>query len=72
MSERTKIDGNISDLFFNLDLEAATIKTADGEFAGFDDDKLRAEAAWFLNCLDRLGVPIPSADDLIADFHSRV
>ena len=71
MTERTAIDGDISDLFFNLDLAAAKVKTADGKFAGWDDKSLRAEAEWFLAALDRLGVGAPSIDDLIADFHGR-
>ena len=68
------IDGNISDLFFNTDLSAAhlTAKENGGEFAGWDHDKLQEEAKSFLGCLERLGVPVPSVDDLTADFYSRV
>jgi len=72
MSERVRIDGNISDLFFNLDLEATVVKDANGKFVCFDDDKLRAEAGWFIECLDRLNVAVPSIDELIADFYARV
>lgn len=67
-----RIDGNISDLFFNTDLGAARINNGDGQFVGFDDAVLREEATQFLACLDRLGVPIPAVNDLIDDFHRRL
>jgi hypothetical protein len=67
------IDQNISDLFFNTDLRGAELtRDSDGVFQGYDDDKLRDDAQMFLNCLEWLGVAIPSVDDLIADFETRV
>lgn len=65
------IDGNISDLFFNTDVSAAAQHDLNGKFTGYDDSKLREEAELFLNCLKRLGVAIPSVDDLTSNFHGR-
>ena len=66
------IDANISDLFFNSDLEATRRLDRDGNFLGYDDEALRAEAECFLAYLARLGVSVPSVDDLVADFYARV
>lgn len=66
------INGNISDLFFNTDVSGAAEHDASGQFTGYDDAKLREEARLFLNCLIRLDVEVPTADDLIADFYARV
>jgi len=65
------IDGNVSDLFFNTDVTVAATHDHTGHFTGYDDAKLREEADLFLKCLDRLGVTVPTADDLIADFLAR-
>lgn len=66
-----KINGNISDLFFNTDLNAAAQHDLRGEFTGYDHEALRAEAAMFLGCLERLGIAVPPIDDLTADFYER-
>jgi hypothetical protein len=67
-----RIDGNISDLFFNTDVSVAAIHDERGQFVEWDHNKLRDEAQMFLNCLARLNVPIPSIDDLTADFYGRI
>lgn len=68
----SRVNGNISDLFFNTDHDGATIMEQ-GKFAGFDDSKLRDDAEMFLGCLDRLGLTdLPSAPELVQDFHGRV
>ena len=66
-----KVDANISDLFFNTDLQGTKIMDR-GQFVGFDEPKLREEARVFLACLKRLNVPVPSVEDLIADFYGRI
>lgn len=66
------IDGNISDLFFNTEMSVTELHDAKGDFAGYDEAKLRDEAALFLGCLDRLGVSTPSVDDLLSDFYGRI
>lgn len=68
----SKVDANISDLFFNSDLDMARRHDSDGNFIGFDDEALRAEAIQFLNYIGRLGVPVPDVDELLADFYERV
>lgn len=65
------VDQNISDLFFNTDVSDAVVNDNNGNFASYDIAKLRNEAEMFLNCLYRLGVSIPSVDDLLADFDRR-
>lgn len=68
-----RIDTNISDLFFNTDLQdAETRDPSDGRFAGYDVAKLREQAEVFLDCLTRLGIDAPTCDDLIADFNARL
>lgn len=66
------VDQNISDLFFNTDLSECGDHDARGQFTGWDVAKLQDAAEMFLNCLQRLGVPVPSANELIADFRARV
>ena len=65
------IDGNISDLFFNTDVNVAAEHDLHGNFTGYNETKLRNEAEMFLACLDRLNVAIPTIDELLADFHGR-
>lgn len=65
------IDGNISDLFFNLDLSATTEHDLHGNFTGYNDEALAAEAAMFLGYLYRLGVAVPTPEELIEDFMGR-
>lgn len=66
------VNQNISDLFFNTDLSGAAEHDAHGQFTGWEVVKLQDEAEMFLNCLQRLGVTVPTADELIADFRARV
>ncbi len=63
-----RVDGNISDLFFNTEHHVSHDQK--GQFA--DHDELETEAKYFLDCLDRLGVPTPTVDELIADFRERL
>lgn len=62
---------NISDLFFNTDVSATAQHNADGAFTGYDHEALRAEAQMFLGCLQRLGIEVPTEDELIEDFINR-
>ena len=57
------VDCNISDLFFNTQLQL----DASGEYSEIEN-----EAADFLNCLTQLGVPTPTVDELVADFRDRL
>lgn len=66
-----RVDANISDLFFNTQHDAATHDRND-QFAGYDEEKLESAASDVLGSLRRLGVPVPSVDDLIADFYGRL
>lgn len=68
---RRSINGDVSDLFFNRDLENCR-QFSRGAFTGWDDKRLREEAKYFLDALSRLGVTTPTVDDLIADFYNRV
>jgi len=69
----SNVDGNISDMFFNTDLSHCKIKnSSNGMFMGFDENKLKAEAEVFLGYLKRIRVPVPTVDELIADFYSRM
>lgn len=67
-----RIDGNISDLFFNHDHGDISVMNEDSQFDHYDDDKLRASALDFIGYLERLNVATPSVDDLVADFYARV
>lgn len=64
-----RVDGNISDLFFNTEHHAAH-DSDDGQF--LDHDQLEQEATDFLAALERLGVVVPTVDELIEDFHNRL
>ena len=61
--EATRVDGNISDLFFNLE----HLTDERGNYTSLPED-----ADLILGCLSRLGVDVPSAKDLIEDFYSRL
>lgn len=65
------VDGNISDLFFNTDVSATAKHDAHGQFTGYDHEALRAEVQMFLGCLQRLGIEVPTEDELIVDFLER-
>jgi hypothetical protein len=66
------VNADISDLFFNTDVSHAVVNDKDGQFVDWNHDALREEAETFLASLDRLGVAVPTADELIQDFHNRV
>lgn len=67
------VDGNISDLFFNLDHDHAKKHDNHGNFVEFDADSLNTSAIWFLKTLRTLGVSdIPSPQELVNDFYDRV
>lgn len=66
------IDTNISDLFFNTDISRAKIYDHKGHFMGYKEDVLKEEATDFLNTLDRLGVNVPTPDQLVQDFYNRI
>ena len=66
------VNGNISDLFFNTDLSNANLTDKDGQFIDFDLSQLRAEAHDLLACLSRLGVAVPTVEELVTDFLERV
>ena len=63
-----RVDGNISDLFFNTAHEI--IYDVDGNFEEYAS--LEEEAKEFLDCLDRLGVSTPTVEELVEDFNNRV
>ena len=63
-----KVDGNISDLFFNT--EHGVMYDVDGNFEEFTS--LEEEAKDFLACLDHLGVATPTVEELIEDFNNRI
>lgn len=68
-----RVNEHISDLFFNLDHSGAKITAPDGEFLGWDKDKMRAQARWFCEAIDYIGImEAPSVDAILADFHARV
>lgn len=65
---------DISDLFFNLDHEHnKRVDGNNGQFDGFNEDKLLEETKWFLDSLRRLGVGcLPTNKELVEDFLKRV
>ena len=67
-----KVDGNISDLFFNTDVSRARRLDKRGHFENFDRHILIEEAQAMLDCLARLGLETPSASALADDFLARV
>lgn len=67
------VNQNISDLFFNRDFSGCKEVDSKGQFAGFNEEKMREEAKTFLDALNNLSVvDIPSDDELLADFYGRV
>jgi len=68
----TRVDWDISDLWFNRDLSVCAVEDASGDFSHYDDAALREEAETFLGNLSRLGVLVPSVDELLADFFDRI
>lgn len=67
-----RVDGNISDLFFNTWHHFRPTTDERGKPDGGDYDELEAEAKDFIACLDRLGVATPTVTELIEDFRARV
>lgn len=66
------VEGNISDLFFNTEHHFKPETDARGKTVGGEHDELEQEAKDFLDCLDRLCVPVPTVDELVADFKKRL
>lgn len=67
-----RINGDISDLFFNHDHGEIAVME-DKVFSHYDDAKLRESARDFIGYLERLNVSdIPILDDLVADFYGRI
>ncbi len=62
-----RVNGNISDLFFNTEHHASY---DEGQFV--EHDHLSEEATDFLGCLHNLGVDCPTVDELIHDFRERL
>ena len=67
-----RIDGDVSDLFFNLDFEDLKIYHRNGGFLHFDEGKLRDRAQWFSNAIYRVSGRLWSVDDILRDFRARV
>lgn len=68
----SKVDTNISDLFFNTDCDDAKVMDK-GQFVRFDETKLLESADMTLGCLKRLGVQdLPTPAELVTDFLVRV
>jgi hypothetical protein len=66
-----RVNMYVSDLFFNLDFGQCTVETKEG--IDYDNAKLLEEAAWFIECLDRLGVKnLPLPGDVVSDFRRRL
>ena len=65
------INSDISDLFYSRDFDHCTNYNAEEQYAGFDLELLYTEAEEFLASLGRLGVTVPDAADLVADFLER-
>jgi len=66
-----RINSDISDIFFNTDLEHCF--SGGGGDLSFDRAKLKVEAQLLIDSLHRLGVSVtPSSDDLVDDFLGRV
>lgn len=67
------VDTNISDLFFNTELDDVTRQyDAKGQFVGYNDEKMLEAAQDFLASLYRLGVPVPAPRALVDDFYGRL
>lgn len=66
-----RFSGDISDLWFGHDVENCRV-IARGAFEGWDERKLKEEAKLFLAALSRLGVEVPTVEELIADFYNRL
>lgn len=67
------IDQNVSDLFFNTDLNQAKLIDNKGRFAGWNEPILKSEAFTFLECLGNLKVSgLPSCEALVKDFLERI
>lgn len=69
----SRVNINISDLFFNHDLAGAITLGANDAFLGYDPERLLAEAGTFLGHLERLGVTeLPTPEALVADYRERL
>lgn len=69
---RTPVNDDLSDLFFNIDIDDARV-IEKGRFVGWNEERLREEAETLLGRLERLGVGgLPGPDELVRDFLGRV
>lgn len=66
------MNGHISDLFFNLDHDAAKKAKADGTFDGFDEDKMKEQAVWFCETIAAISSERPTPEEVIKDFFARI
>lgn len=66
----SKVNGNISDLFFNTEHHYAPPPKKSG--VGGTYPELESEAKDFLACLGALGVTTPTVEELVADFYARL
>lgn len=67
-----RVNTNISDLFFNYDLSDAHREDTGGDFCGYDDGVMLEKAADVIFSLEHLGVEVPTARELVDDFHARL
>lgn len=66
-----RIDGHVSDLFFNLDHDDARLME-NGHFVNFDDEKMLEQAEWFARSIGHIGGPVYQPAEIVADFYARV
>ena len=68
---RSNVNGFISDIFFNADLDRARDEINNND-PGADNPILRELATETIERLDGLGVSVPTEDELVADFFERL
>ena len=69
----SKVDGNISDLFFNHDVADARVMGKTGRFVAWNRQKLLVEAESVIACLRGLGLSdLPTPAALVDDFLGRI
>jgi len=73
-SSTVSVDADISDLFFNRDFSTIVEKNDDGDFGGYDEQKLAEDADMFLSNIRGLvgDENTPSRESLINDFYGRL
>lgn len=73
MASASRVNINISDLFFNHDVEVAVTRGTGDAFLGFDPERFVEIAGTFLGHLERLGVTqLPTPEELVADYRERL